>query len=156
MKHRTILALILLPFLIVHVCYSQEQTEQKARDQRSEILISNPGNLVHAEFIDNQATNLWRTLSYEAEGFSGVMIAEGGGPGIPPARIPLNITGRYKIHLGLFSGYYTRPKIMVKLSRDKDYQELSLLQTLSDRVRDHQDRRPVAPARSPEAEKRLP
>jgi hypothetical protein len=122
------LILLLIPSLGINQALGRQTTPA------GEVLITNPGDLVSAEFIDNQGTHLWRTLPYETEDFAGVMIAEGGGPGIPPVRIPLNITGRYKIHLGLFSGYYTRPKISVKLSQDKDFQELSLLQTLRDNV----------------------
>jgi len=102
--------------------------------QGEEILILNPGKRVPAGMIDNEGTERWRTLSYETGEFSGTMLAEGGGPGIPDVAIPLQAEGPYRIHLGLFSGYYTRPEIRVRLSGEEEFQTLSLKQTLPDSV----------------------
>ena len=129
-----LMATVLTLIISVSGCKTENKPGEKQEENTGGILITNPGELVDKQSIDNQSTGLWRTLPYETEDFKGVMIAEGGGPDIPPVRIPLNIAGRYKINLGLFSGYYTRPKIRVKLSQDEDFQELSLLHTLRDNV----------------------
>jgi hypothetical protein len=111
---------------------SPEAKRQQA--QQREILISNPGELVSPEYINDDGTDRWRTLTYKTEKFSGVMIAEGGGANIPAVTVPLKIKGKYRIYLGMFSGYYTLPEIKARLKDEKQAQILSIRETCKDNV----------------------
>ena len=94
-------------------------SEQLDEEQTfTEILITNPGELVDAEFIDNKSTKHWRSLSYKTETFKGIMLCEGGGPDLPSVPIPLKIEGNYRIHLGIYNGFGC-PQAKVRLSRDR-------------------------------------
>ena len=58
----------------------------------------------------------WRTVPYEAEGFSGVMLACGEATWPAPIRVRLNVEGPHRIFLGLFA--YSRGAIRVRLTHD--------------------------------------
>lgn len=119
-----------LPFLTVLLLVPPAASH--AAERRLDISLLNPGELVSPEFINNEGTNRWRRLPYETTTFKGVMLAEGGELSIGDVLIPLKATGKFRIHLGLFSGYYQRPEISVRLSGDSSFQTLSLKQTLPD------------------------
>jgi hypothetical protein len=101
----------------------------------SKTIISDPGERVAPELIDNTRSDCWQKLPYETmDGRRGVMLADGGGDGIPDAAVPLGTSGWHRISLGLFSGYYTRPEINLRLSGDDQFDTLSLTQTCRDNV----------------------
>ena len=59
----------------------------------------------------------WQTAGYEAKGFAGTMILANPSAGAPEIRIPLPVTGRYAIAVGLMVNYCDR--LLLKLERDR-------------------------------------
>ena len=136
-----VLPLILIMFSMLFCSRIQDNGKQNNISEQSPgeptgaaILITNPGELVNTEFIDNNSTKLWRSLSYKTENLEGFMLCEGGGPELPSVPVPLKIEGKYRIHLGIYNGFGC-PKVKVRLSRDKGFQEISLRKTCRDDVR---------------------
>ena len=86
-----------------------------------DILINELDKAVDAKLIQSKPTdpNLWRTLPYQSEEFSGVMLGEGGGTKLRPIAIKLQAKGKYRIFLGLYGGYHS-VQMRVKLSNDPD------------------------------------
>lgn len=132
-----ILILCYMPFCTgIHDREKQNIGSEQSDEEPAcaEILITNPGELVNAEFIDNSSTKLWRSLSYKTEKFEGLMLCEGGGPDLPSVPVPIRMKGKYRIHLGIYNGFGC-PQVQVRLSRDMRMQEISLRETCLDDVR---------------------
>jgi Glycosyl hydrolase-like 10 len=99
-------------------------THAKAEDGRTisgnnDILITELDKAVDPKLIQNEPTdpNLWRTIPYQSEAFSGVMLGEGDGPKHLPIAVKLQAKGRYRIFLGLYDGF-SGVQLRVKLSDD--------------------------------------
>ena len=94
-----------------------------------EIMISNPGELAVKNVQYPNAAEYYCLLPYETETVSGVMLAMGGRASVPPAAVPLECRGRYKIYIALFSGFYQMPEVRIKLDHEQSFQKLSLRRT---------------------------
>lgn len=140
--HRTIHSFmhklpLFFPLIMIMCCMlfcNRIQDNEDEEQTCAELLITNPGELVDAELIDNSSTKLWRSISYKTEKFEGMMLCEGGGPDLPSVPVPIGIKGKYRIHLGIYNGFGC-PQVKVRLSRDTCIQEISLRETCRDDVR---------------------
>lgn len=94
-----------------------------------EIMISIPGELAVKNVQYPNAAEYYCLLPYETETVSGVMLAMGGRASVPPAAVPLECRGRYKIYIALFSGFYQMPEVRIKLDHEQSFQKLSLRRT---------------------------
>jgi|GEM_PF-1233988 hypothetical protein len=118
-----ILCLLFSPVEFVHTEAADIPSE--SGKNTGEILISDLARLVDTKFINEKDTNLWKTIPYQTENFSGIMIGDGGGPNPVPITIRLGVKGLYRVFLGIYSGY-SIPKINVRLSRDISCQTIGL------------------------------
>ena len=68
----------------------------------------------------------WQTISYETEGFSGVMLKAGPETRAPEVRYPLSVTGWHAISIGIHpTSEEGLPQALVKLSGDDTYSVLT-------------------------------
>ncbi len=123
--------LVILCFGTAVTEFSQTQVSDSSvinGKDRNNILITDLVSYVDSKYINEEDTNLWKAIPYETENFSGVMIGDGGGPEPLPVKIRLGIKGKYRIYLGIYSGY-SPPKICVSLSNDSSFQTVDLSDT---------------------------
>ena len=66
----------------------------------------------------------WRTMEYEAEGLSGVMLIAGPETAAPEISLPLNAAGWHAVSLGLFADQRQRTGALVRLSGDDTFSVL--------------------------------
>ena len=84
---------------------------------RHEVMLTRLDRLVDDGHIDAGNPDLWKAIPYQAKGFRGVMLGDGGGPAPVPLPIHLRKRGAYRISLGLYSGWRL-PQVRVRLSSD--------------------------------------
>ena len=66
----------------------------------------------------------WRTLEYETDTFSGVMLLGGPETAAPDVTYPLNVTGWHAVSVGVFGFYGEGAEIMVRASGDDTFSTL--------------------------------
>ena len=66
----------------------------------------------------------WRTMEYEAEGLSGVMLIAGPETAAPEITLPLNAAGWHAVSVGLFADQRQRTGALVRLSGDDTFSVL--------------------------------
>ncbi len=108
-------------YLAAAACVCFGPTVQAAAARAKDTMLTHLDRLVDAKSLSKDDTNLWRTVPYRAEDFSGVMLADGGGPKPKPLAIRLGVKGPHRIYLGIHSGYGL-PQIRVRLSKDPSSQ----------------------------------
>ena len=75
------------------------------------------------------APGRWRLLPFRADGVEGQMIGAGEDSSAPEIAYPLARTGRHRISLGIFNGFwrpYREQRIEVRLSDEPDWTTLTL------------------------------
>ena len=129
MKSYILLAVVCTLLVTVIPCWADKPeskstaTAPKAASGRrvfgnGDVLISELDKAVDRELIqtDPSQTNLWKTVSYKSDEFTGVMLGEGGGPSQKPITIRLGAEGVYRVFLGLYGGYDAQ-RMRVRLSK---------------------------------------
>jgi hypothetical protein len=91
--------------------------EQKKRTESDDLLISDLNQRVDPDLLDDEASDLWRAIPYEAEGFSGVMLGTGGSADTPQIEITLDAKGLYRIWVGIYS-FQSSSRLRLRLNID--------------------------------------
>ena len=68
----------------------------------------------------------WRTLPYETDEFSGVMLMAGTESAAPEVTYPLGRSGWHAVSFGVFGGYYEPDLVLVRFSGDDTFTPLRL------------------------------
>ena len=76
-----------------------------------------PASALHPE----PGPGLWRTLEYEMDALSGVMIMAGPETAAPDVTYPLNVTGWHAVSVGMLSSHRHGAEIMLRTSGDDTF-----------------------------------
>ena len=66
----------------------------------------------------------WRTLEYDADDFSGVMLLGGPETAAPDITYELGVTGWHAVSVGVFPHYYEGSEVLVRLSKEDTFSML--------------------------------
>lgn len=72
---------------------------------------------------DRALRGYWQKATYEAKGFSGTMVLANPNAQAPELRIPLPVTGRYSISIGMAENYSDR--LLLKLERESTFGKIA-------------------------------
>lgn len=90
------------------------------------ILITDLGVCLPREALSGKRRHgHWKVLDYKSEGFSGRCVAAGPLTDAPALTLPLNVSGRYAVYLGLGWYYFEKNMIRIKVTGDSACQHRS-------------------------------
>ena len=92
-----------------------------------EIVFSDLGNLCENfnDISDKRILNKWTKYPYETDKFSGTMLLAPANSKPKDVVLSPNLSGWYKIFVGIYGGYFRRTTVDLKLSGDGAFMHLS-------------------------------